>query len=115
VSHGWRAGAALGMGFYGFLFIILLLRGPHCKRYTWIGYEGGLEAQKSVVEARLKAEADTALHAEAKGVRDLESAVVCESGHTKEKTVVKNDHPSLFAPDPPANGQGRDPKSTVAD
>ena len=58
VSYGWRADAALGLGFYGFLFFMLLLRGPHCKRFTWIGYEGGLEARKSVVEARQKAEAD---------------------------------------------------------
>jgi hypothetical protein len=103
------------MGFYGFLFLILLLRGPHCKRYTWIGYEGGLEAQKSVVQARLKAEADTALHVEAKAESDLESAVVGENGHVKEKTVEKTDHPALLAPDLPDNGQGRDAKSTVAD
>ncbi|KAG6825945.1 hypothetical protein H0H92_001755 [Tricholoma furcatifolium] len=54
VNYGWRAGAALSMAWYGFQLIVLLLRGPHCQRFTWFGYEGGLEARKSVVNARLK-------------------------------------------------------------
>ncbi|KAF8073364.1 MFS superfamily [Lyophyllum atratum] len=52
ISHGWRAGAALSMGWYAWQLFILFLRGPHCRRFTWFGYEGGLEARKSVVEAR---------------------------------------------------------------
>ena len=52
VDHGWRAAAALNLAFLGFQFTMLLLRGPHCSRYTWFGYEGGLEARKSVVDAR---------------------------------------------------------------
>lgn len=32
----------------GFQLFILLLRGPHCQRYTWFGYEGGLSARKGV-------------------------------------------------------------------
>ncbi|CAA7266065.1 unnamed protein product [Cyclocybe aegerita] len=56
VNHGWRAGAALNMGWYGWIVFILLIRGPHCKRYTWFGYEGGLESNKKVVEARKRAE-----------------------------------------------------------
>ncbi|KAF4621383.1 hypothetical protein D9613_000030 [Agrocybe pediades] len=47
VTFGWRAGAALSMGLYAWQAIVLLSRGPHCKRYTWFGYEGGLEARKS--------------------------------------------------------------------
>jgi len=47
VSFGWRAGAALAMGLYGWQALVLLSRGPHCKRYTWFGYEGGLEARKT--------------------------------------------------------------------
>ena len=42
------------MGWYGLQIAILLVRGPHCKRSTWFGYEGGIEARKSVVEARNK-------------------------------------------------------------
>ncbi|KAJ3486860.1 hypothetical protein NLJ89_g11771 [Agrocybe chaxingu] len=56
VSHGWRAGAALNMGWYGWIVFVLLIRGPHCKRYTWFGYEGGLESNKKLVEARKRAE-----------------------------------------------------------
>ncbi|KNZ79011.1 Putative uncharacterized transporter ygaY [Termitomyces sp. J132] len=55
VTYGWRAGAALNMGWYGWQLFILFLRGPHCNRFTWIGYEGGLEARKSATEARVRA------------------------------------------------------------
>lgn len=41
VRYGWRASSALGMGWYAMQILVLLLRGPHCKRYTWVGYEGG--------------------------------------------------------------------------
>lgn len=54
VSHGWRAAAALSMGWYGWQALVLLVRGPHCERYTWFGYEGGLEARKRVVEEKKK-------------------------------------------------------------
>ena len=59
VKFGWRAAAGLNMAFYGFQLFILLLRGPHCKQYTWFGYEGGLEARKSVVDERIRVEAET--------------------------------------------------------
>ena len=32
--------------------VVLLSRGPHCDRYTWFGYEGGMEWRKSSVEGR---------------------------------------------------------------
>ena len=47
-AHGWRAAAALSLGWQGFCLIILLLRGPHVPRYTWFGYKGGLELRKRV-------------------------------------------------------------------
>jgi hypothetical protein len=50
VTFGWRAAAVLNMALYGLQLFVLLLRGPHCKRYTWFGYEGGLEPRKSVVD-----------------------------------------------------------------
>jgi len=46
VHYGWRATAVFSMGLYGWQVFVLLLRGPHCKRYTWFGYEGGLEAKR---------------------------------------------------------------------
>lgn len=63
VKHGWRASAGLNMAFYGFQLFILFIRGPHCKRYTWFGYEGGLEARKSVVDKRQRLEAETIVEA----------------------------------------------------
>lgn len=45
-SHGWRAAAALSLGWQGFCLIMLFLRGPHVPRYTWFGYKGGLRLRK---------------------------------------------------------------------
>ncbi|CAK5278523.1 unnamed protein product [Mycena citricolor] len=45
-AYGWRAAAALNMGFYGWILIVLLVRGPHCGRFTWFGYEGGWAVKK---------------------------------------------------------------------
>ncbi|KAJ3504187.1 hypothetical protein NLJ89_g8069 [Agrocybe chaxingu] len=56
INHGWRAGAGLSMGLFGLSLLFLLGRGPHCRQYTWIGYEGGLEARKSVVQQRVRLE-----------------------------------------------------------
>ncbi|KAI0292663.1 major facilitator superfamily domain-containing protein [Multifurca ochricompacta] len=52
VSHGWRASAWLMFGWTAWQIALLLIRGPHCKRYTWFGYEGGTKWRKSVVETR---------------------------------------------------------------
>ena len=46
------------MALYGFQLFTLLLRGPHCKQYTWFGYQGGLEPRKSVVDKRKRLEAE---------------------------------------------------------
>ncbi|KAG0701921.1 major facilitator superfamily domain-containing protein [Suillus ampliporus] len=56
VQHGWRACSLLMLALQGFQIIILLLRGPHCPRKRWFGYEGGLEARKHVVSEREKAQ-----------------------------------------------------------
>ena len=61
VKFGWRAAAVLNMALCGFQLFVLLLRGPHCKRYTWFGYEGGLEPRKSVVDERKRLEAEKTL------------------------------------------------------
>ncbi|EJC98430.1 MFS general substrate transporter, partial [Fomitiporia mediterranea MF3/22] len=52
LSFGWRAAAAFSLGLFAFQIGILFLRGPHCQRYTWFGYEGGIEWRKDVVEKR---------------------------------------------------------------
>jgi hypothetical protein len=49
LEHGWRAGAGLSVGLMGCTLLLLLLRGPHCKQYTWFGYEGGMEWRKEVL------------------------------------------------------------------
>jgi hypothetical protein len=50
LSHGWRASGGLTLGLTGWALVLLLARGPHCNRYTWFGYEGGMEWRKSAVE-----------------------------------------------------------------
>ena len=52
LRFGWRAAASFSMGLFAWQIGVLLLRGPHCKRYTWVGYEGGLESRKRFVEDR---------------------------------------------------------------
>ncbi len=52
VNYGWRAAAVFNLGLFGWQLFILLIRGPHCDRYTWVGWQGGLEPRKSVVEER---------------------------------------------------------------
>ncbi|KAJ7065830.1 major facilitator superfamily domain-containing protein [Mycena amicta] len=47
--YGWRAAAALNIGFYAWVLVVIVLRGPHCRRYTWVGWEGGWEARRSRV------------------------------------------------------------------
>ncbi|KAG6826135.1 hypothetical protein H0H92_001025 [Tricholoma furcatifolium] len=58
VEKGWRVSSGLSMGWYGLQLLILLVRGPHCNRYTWFGYEGGLEGRKSVIERRAREKQD---------------------------------------------------------
>ena len=56
-AHGWRPDAALNLAWTGWTLGVLFLRGPHCPRYKWIGWEGGFELRKSVVDARKRAAA----------------------------------------------------------
>ena len=46
VRHGWRAAAVLSLAWNIWQMCILLLRGPHCKRFTWVGWECGYEMRK---------------------------------------------------------------------
>ena len=67
LKYGWRAAAALNMALNTFELAILLVRGPHCSRYTWLGYEGGIEPRKSVIEERKRLQSGA-------GNEDLECA-----------------------------------------
>ncbi|KAJ7607119.1 major facilitator superfamily domain-containing protein [Mycena polygramma] len=68
-TYGWRPAAALNLGFYGWILGVIMLRGPHCARFTWFGFEGGWEARKSVVDARKTA----AMPGTGESGKDLES------------------------------------------
>ncbi|KAI0336830.1 MFS general substrate transporter [Cubamyces sp. BRFM 1775] len=59
-EHGWRPDAALNLSWTGFTLFVLFLRGPHCPRYKWIGWEGGFELRKGRVLAREQAQRDAA-------------------------------------------------------
>lgn len=48
VRYGWRAAGGFGMALYGFQLLALILRGPHCKQYTWFGYEGGFSFKRKL-------------------------------------------------------------------
>ncbi|KAI0051500.1 MFS general substrate transporter [Auriscalpium vulgare] len=48
VEHGWRASAVLMLSWTVWQLAVLLLRGPHCDRYTWFGFQGGLRWTKRV-------------------------------------------------------------------
>ena len=50
VKFGWRPAAALSVGFTGLSMLIMFARGPHVKRYTWVGWEGGWEMRKQKFE-----------------------------------------------------------------
>lgn len=51
-QHGWRPAAALNLAWSGLMLFVVLARGPHVSRYTWVGWEGGLEVRKSKVTAQ---------------------------------------------------------------
>ncbi|TFY62633.1 hypothetical protein EVJ58_g3741 [Rhodofomes roseus] len=75
VKYGWRPAAALSLAWTGFMLFMLLLRGPHVKRYTWFGYEGGIEVRKSKLAERERlreADAEAAVAANEAGSADVE-------------------------------------------
>jgi len=51
IAHGWRAGGFLMFAFTVWQLIVILLRGPHVRRQTWFGYEGGLRFRKDAANA----------------------------------------------------------------
>ncbi|KAJ7444458.1 MFS superfamily [Mycena latifolia] len=64
LQHGWRACAALSIGLSAWQLLILLVRGPHCARRTWVGCEGGWAWQRRAAESPVDAESQSPQEAE---------------------------------------------------
>ena len=74
-KYGWRPSAALSLAWTGFMLFMMLIRGPHVRRYTWFGYEGGIEARKSKLAERERAreaDAEAVVAANEVGSADVE-------------------------------------------
>lgn len=74
-KYGWRPAAALSLAWTGFMLFLILIRGPHVPRYTWFGYEGGIEVRKSRLAERERLreqDAEAAVAANAAGCADAE-------------------------------------------
>ncbi|KAI0745407.1 MFS general substrate transporter [Earliella scabrosa] len=75
-QYGWRADGGLNMGWTGLTLIVLLLRGPHVSRYTWIGWEGGakpwLARQLARIDSVSDAERGTPGVSQTASVRDAD-------------------------------------------
>jgi hypothetical protein len=50
VEHGSRATDAVNLAWVGWQLLLIFLRGPHCARYTWVGWQGGMRMRKAKVE-----------------------------------------------------------------
>ncbi|TBU43678.1 major facilitator superfamily domain-containing protein [Dichomitus squalens] len=114
-EHGWRPDASLNLAWTGFTFFILFLRGPHCPRYTWFGWQGGFELRKSHVLARQQAEREAAAAATtekqsaAAGNGEVEGAVgeVVEEARD-EKVRVRSRHEEDWPEKPAGEKEGAD-------
>ncbi|KAH7913382.1 major facilitator superfamily domain-containing protein [Hygrophoropsis aurantiaca] len=89
VEHGWRADSILAMAWYVWQLAILLLRGPHCPRDRWFGYEGGLRFRK---KATIKSAEDSGADSELeKGTETTTSAKtsgpLLDEGKKREPTI----------------------------
>ncbi|KAI1789926.1 hypothetical protein LXA43DRAFT_1018514, partial [Ganoderma leucocontextum] len=91
-EHGWRADASLNVAWTGFTLVVLLLRGPHCSRYTWVGWQGGFELRRSRVVARQEAERDDAAAAAA------EKQSSAREDDAKEAAREENSSPASSTP-----------------
>ncbi|KAI0369394.1 MFS general substrate transporter [Pilatotrama ljubarskyi] len=91
-EHGWRPDASLNLAWTGWTLFVLFLRGPHCPRYKWIGWEGGFELRKSRVIAKQQAERDAAKRGEeANGGMGGEAGVVEEKRGAEDRRMSEDD------------------------
>ena len=84
-ADGWRPAAALSVGWQGFCLLVILARGPHCKRYTWFGYEGGLDWHR---ERPAQQDAEKAVSSSNKG-GDTSEAQTRAPSMSENKGVVQ--------------------------
>ncbi|KIP09416.1 hypothetical protein PHLGIDRAFT_67636 [Phlebiopsis gigantea 11061_1 CR5-6] len=75
VKFGWRPAAALSVAWTGFTLVVMLVRGPHCSRYTWFGYEGGWNMRKHPAPPTPETAATAAETHTADSSQDEETAV----------------------------------------
>ncbi len=88
-QFGWRAAAGFSLGLFVWQIGVLLLRGPHCSRYTWFGYEGGIEARKTVVDEmkRRKAEEEAMEKDTSDPDRKLSESVEGDRSEKRSSTI----------------------------
>jgi len=84
LENGWRAAAGLSMAWMGWQMAILLSRGPHCERKTWVGWQGGMEIRRSKVESRAKARHEHEQEQEHEG--SLESGTPSRNSDANKKS-----------------------------
>ena len=103
LGYGWRANGALMVAFGIFQLVVLLLRGPHTKRYTWFGYEGGLDWRR---------ERPVPLH-------DAEKASLPERQGTKDESISESEAqtraPSLDGRDKEKDAEFEDDKGPLSE
>jgi hypothetical protein len=95
IKNGWRASAALQLGWTGLQLIFLLLRGPHCNRYTWFGYENGCELrkQKALEKKRMREEG---IKTVVEGDVELGSSTEGEKPESGEVTKIEDEVPEII-------------------
>ncbi|KAF8340061.1 major facilitator superfamily domain-containing protein [Amanita rubescens] len=91
VQHGWRAAAGLSLAWYATQLVFLLVRGPHCERYTWFGWEGGAEPNRSVVDARKKEREAQQFDIEQGTEKDAKKPAVQYEGDKKKASSADDD------------------------
>jgi hypothetical protein len=94
IRDGWRPSAALQLGWTGLQIVLLLLRGPHCNRYTWFGYENGCELRKqqALEKKRMREEG---IQAAVNGDEELGSPDEGEKIESGEVTKVEDEIPEI--------------------
>ena len=83
-EHGWRADASLNLAWTGWSLFVLFLRGPHCPRYTWIGWQGGFELRKSKVLEWQQREREVAAASAINASEDEKTHVKTTQGQSRD-------------------------------
>ncbi|KAJ6564151.1 major facilitator superfamily domain-containing protein [Mycena capillaripes] len=91
LQHGWRVCAVLSVALSGWSLLTLLVRGPHCARYTWLGWEGGWAARRPRTEKTAPPGADS----ERREVDDSKSESEGQQQTPTTKTPPQTLEPSL--------------------